>query len=151
MATKVKLKDTAGQQVYPEIDATDKGTVVVANPSDIGTADLSKIKINNTIYNIGGGGGGGQTPLMIPYTLQESEEGPFPIPTEETPTRNEVYEAYITGRICMFYDADSGHRNMVIEVSANEDYIQIDSGTTMSSEGLETTGAPDGKVFSENL
>ena len=95
MATKVKLKDTAGQQVYPEIDATDKGTVVVANPSDMGTADLSKIKINNTIYNIGGGGG--TNVFYINCAVNNLDEKLF-LPIAETPTRQEVYEAIVAGK-----------------------------------------------------
>ena len=35
-----------------------RGTIVVANPTESGTATLTKLKVDNTVYNIPQGGGG---------------------------------------------------------------------------------------------
>lgn len=53
---KVKLKDAEGAQVYPEIDPSDKGTEVVANPTIVGTETvLTGLEINGTIYRLESG------------------------------------------------------------------------------------------------
>lgn len=49
------------------IDSSQFGTKVVANPSDTPTDDLTSIKIGSTVYDIPGGGGGGGTTFMSDY------------------------------------------------------------------------------------
>ena len=51
-----------------------RGTTVVANPTESGTTTLTKLKVDNTVYNIpqGGGGGGDFDPTKY-YTKTETD------------------------------------------------------------------------------
>ena len=52
-----------------------RGTTVVANPTESGTTTLTKLKVDNTVYNIpqGGGGGGGNFDPTKYYTKTETD------------------------------------------------------------------------------
>ena len=52
-----------------------RGTTVVANPTESGTTNLTKLKVDNTVYNIpqGGGGGGGSFDPTKYYTKTETD------------------------------------------------------------------------------
>ncbi len=49
-----------------------RGTTVVANPTESGTATLTKLKIANTVYNIPQGGGGGSNVEVVQTTGQST-------------------------------------------------------------------------------
>ena len=50
---------------YPNPDTVKiRGTTVVANPTESGTATLTKLKVDNTVYNIPQGGGGSDVEVV---------------------------------------------------------------------------------------
>ena len=50
-----------------------RGTTVVANPTESGTTTLTKLKVDNTVYNVPQGGGGGDFDPTKYYTKTETD------------------------------------------------------------------------------
>lgn len=58
-----------------QLDSSDFGTTVVANPVETATDDLTKVQIGDTVYDIPGGGGGGSVYLNTIYDDTERQVG----------------------------------------------------------------------------
>ena len=58
---------------YSQIDGTPDITEVEANPIESGTTILTKLKVDNTVYNVPQGGGGGDFDPTKYYTKTETD------------------------------------------------------------------------------
>ena len=95
---------TNGQVLYKTATGVGFGdlptpTDVEANPTGEATTDLSKLKVGNTIYGVGGGSGGGGTQLYR-HTLANETKTLYIISTSSTPIQYDSMDwlAYRTPR-----------------------------------------------------
>ena len=109
------------------LDSSQFGTTVVANPSGTATDDLTKVQIGNTVYDIpGSGGSGGQQ-----YTCDLLfENDPLPSPTSGTTA---VTRSYTLNHSIDDYDAvyvvswaynqsTNGHANPISRLILKKEY-----------------------------
>ena len=143
-----------------DIDTLDSVNVTYNETAQVSASERAKIIPENIVkgVNILGvtgtaeGGGGGQTPFLIPYML-DTETG-YPAPVDETPTHSEVYEAFMSGRLCICVEKEGAKRRLVLYVmkygEGEEAEFTVGAIAIGSSESeFLSEGAGNEKLFSE--
>lgn len=116
-----------------------RGTTVVANPTESGTTTLTKLKVDNTVYNIpqGGGGGGGSFDPTKYYTKTETDGLLNEKQDDLTQTQLNAVNSGITATKVSTYD---GYKTKLDTIETGAEVNEIDTITAGSNITVSKSG-----------